>query len=118
MAEQRTLNPQVQGSNPWGGTSERPAQRSPGVGELIVHVGRDPLTGKPRYRSRTEYRRLIEKRIRPDLGDVTLAKLTTAPHSPGRERSRDAVVSRRGSPCGKTFARTTPIQIDDAACTR
>jgi hypothetical protein len=90
MAEQRTLNPQVQGSNPWGRTTKalrtavrRPAsrsvrqaiqclsnrlalgrvepepvkghlrQRSPGVWEGIVIAGRDPLTGRWRYRSRT-----------------------------------------------------------------
>jgi integrase len=105
-------------------------QRSPGVWEAIVSVGRDPLTGKWRYRSRTirgtkreaqrglavfvhdvttgavrpaeisvaaaldrwldfvsddlspttlrEYRRLLDRRIRPALGDRQLSRLTTA----------------------------------------
>jgi hypothetical protein len=105
-------------------------EQSPGVWELIVDVGRDPLTGRRRQKSRTvrgtkrvaqralaelihevdkgvlapgdhtvgealdrwldlagddlspttlrEYRRLIEKRIRPALGGIRLTKLTTA----------------------------------------
>jgi integrase len=105
-------------------------ERSPGVWELIVDAGRDPLTGRRRQRSRTvrgtkrtaqralaelvheigqqaptvgdhtvgealdrwlqqasgdlspttlrEYRRLIERRVRPALGDIRVGKLTTA----------------------------------------
>jgi hypothetical protein len=112
------------------GSTVTARERKPGVWELIVHAGRYPLTGKPKYRSRTvrgmkrtaqralddlvgevdhgvvatgehtvaealdrwlelaaldlspttlrEYRRLIEKRIRPALGDIRLSRLSTA----------------------------------------
>lgn len=104
-------------------------ERKPGVWELIVPLGRDPLTGRRRQRSKTvrgtkrdaqralrdllgdvdadrltgtavtlsdlldawldlaqrdlspttlvEYRRLIERRIRPGLGNVALTKVST-----------------------------------------